>query len=217
MELMFLGLVLFFACHSLNIYAPGARAKLVEQLGALPFKALYALISLVGLGCIFTGHPQAFAQMDWGWSPPTFTKHLNALLMLVACIILVSSCIPKNHIKARLKHPMILSVKIWAFGHLLANGEGANIVLFASFLIWSVLSFKAARKTDKTAALHSQTEPSTLNDSPDAPSDHQRAKLLSTAVCVFAGAGIWVMMIGWLHFKWFGVYPIIIPGLIGPN
>jgi uncharacterized membrane protein len=217
MELMFLGLVLFFACHSLNIYAPGTRARLVERLGALPFKALYALISLAGLACIFSGHPQAFAQMDWGWSPPTFTKHLNALLMLVACIFLVSAYIPKNHIKARLKHPMILSVKIWAFGHLLANGEGANIVLFASFLIWSVLSFKAARKADKAATLLAQTESSAHNEPNAVPSDAQRAKPLSTLLCVLAGAAVWVMMIGWLHFKWFGVYPIIIPGLIGPN
>lgn len=33
---------------------------------------------------------------------------------------------------------MILGVKVWAFGHLLANGDLASLILFGAFLAWGV-------------------------------------------------------------------------------
>ena len=43
---------------------------------------------------------------------------------------------PRNAIKARFHHPMVLGVKTWALAHLLANGSVAHVVLFGSFLAW---------------------------------------------------------------------------------
>jgi hypothetical protein len=59
--------------------------------------------------------------------------------------------VPRNGIKARLHHPMVLGVKVWAFAHLLANGNLADVVLFGSFLLWAALSFRAARGRDRAA------------------------------------------------------------------
>jgi len=44
---------------------------------------------------------------------------------------------------------MIVGVKLWAFGHLISNGSVADIVLFASFLVWAILDFRASRQRDK--------------------------------------------------------------------
>src|SRR6202012_1299464 len=58
------------------------------------------------------------------------------LLMLFAVILVVAAYI-RGHIYTRLKHPMLAGVKLWAFGHLLANGDLGGIILFGSGLAWA--------------------------------------------------------------------------------
>jgi len=74
------------------------------------------------------------------WDPPAGIKHLNFLLMLFAFIALIASQLPRGYIKARLKHPMLVGLKAWAFGHLLANGDLGSIILFGSILAWAVVN-----------------------------------------------------------------------------
>src|SRR5262249_46383047 len=48
-----------------------------------------------------------------------------------------------------LKHPMLVSVKLWAFAHLLSNGDLGGIVLFGSILGWAVYDrISLKRRTD---------------------------------------------------------------------
>ena len=77
-----------------------------------------------------------------GWSNIVWTT-------LVAFVLLPAAYVPRNAFKARLHHPMVLGVKLWAFAHLLANGTLADVLLFGSFLLWAVLSFRAARQRDR--------------------------------------------------------------------
>jgi len=60
-------------------------------------------------------------------------------LMLVAVICFVAGFLPAGHIRAKTKHPVVLSVKIWALAHLLSNGEAYSVLLFAAFLAWGVI------------------------------------------------------------------------------
>ena len=83
------------------------------------------------------------------WAAPVWARHLAAPLMLVALVLLAASQVPRNHVKAALHHPMLLSVKVWALAHLLANNTLADLVLFGSFLIWAVLDFRSARRRDR--------------------------------------------------------------------
>jgi uncharacterized membrane protein len=71
------------------------------------------------------------------WSPPKALKHLNVALMLPAVILVVAAYL-RGRIYAAVKHPMLAGVKLWAFGHLLANGDLGGIILFGSFLAWAV-------------------------------------------------------------------------------
>ena len=125
------------------------------------------------------------------WSPPTALKHLNSLFTLLAFIFVVAAYVPRNAIKAKLHHPMILGVKLWAFGHLLATGKLADLLLFGSVLLWAVLDFRAARQRDRNQG------------AVFAP-----GRAAPTVLTVVLGAAAWVAFAFWLHALWIGVAPM---------
>jgi uncharacterized membrane protein len=220
---MIAGLLIFLLAHSIRIFAEDLRKQLQDKWGHHTYKVAHALISLLGFLLIVKGYPQALADSEWLWQPPIFTKHLTVLLMLFALILLVSTYVPNNHIKARLKHPMILSVKVWALGHLIANAQTANVIVFVGFLMWAVLDFRAARQRDRATAVLTtpQTPVTPLGDHSMEPG-HSSADMsspnpsaMATLACVVIGFAAWAGMILWLHFVLFGVYPIHIPGVVG--
>jgi uncharacterized membrane protein len=134
---MIVGLVLFFGAHTLTTQRD-LRARLIKAMGEGGYKIAYALVSLAGLVLIVWGFAHYRAAGMWPvWSPPTALKHLNTALMLPAVILVVAAYL-RGRIYAALKHPMLAGVKLWAFGHLLANGDLGGIILFGSFLAWAV-------------------------------------------------------------------------------
>ncbi len=134
---MILGLVLFFAAHTLTTQRD-LRARFVASMGEGGYKIGYAVASIAGLALIVWGFAH-YRATGWIaiWSPPKFLKHLNIALMLPATILVVASYI-RGRIYQTLKHPMLAGIKLWAFGHLLANGDLGGIILFGSFLAWAV-------------------------------------------------------------------------------
>ena len=44
-----------------------------------------------------------------------------------------------THIRAVLRHPMLLGVLLWAIAHLLSNGDLRSVVLFGAFAGYSVI------------------------------------------------------------------------------
>ncbi len=134
---MIAGLVLLLGAHVLTAQRD-TRARLIGSLGEGSYKILYSLVSLAGLALIVWGFASYRAAGLWPvWTPPTFLKHIDVALMLPAVILVVAAYI-RGNIYARLKHPMLAGVKLWAFGHLLANGDLGGIILFGSFLGWAV-------------------------------------------------------------------------------
>ena len=145
MAILILGLVLFLGVHSIRIVADGWRTATIGRVGELPWKAVYALLSIAGFVLIVWGFGLARQQPVQLWMPPRGMRHLASLLTLIAFVPVAAAYVPRNAIKARLHHPMVLGVKVWALAHLLANGNVAHVVLFGAFLLWAVLSFRAAR------------------------------------------------------------------------
>jgi uncharacterized membrane protein len=145
MTLLIIGLALFLSMHGFSMLR-GPRGALIGRLGENGFKGLYTLVSLVGFGLIIWG----FGSYRAGgyipvWEPPTWLRHLSALLLLPV-LPLIFSAYAKGFVKARLKHPMILGVKLWALAHLIANGDLGSILLFGGFLLWAVLAFMSMRR-----------------------------------------------------------------------
>jgi uncharacterized membrane protein len=139
MLILIVGLILFLGIHSIRIFAPELRDRLIARLGEGAWKGIYSIIALAGLVLIVWGYSMARLTAPILYEPPTWMRHVNLLLMFFAFVILVTSQLPAGRIKAAVKHPMLLAVKIWAFGHLLANGDLAALILFGSFLAWAVV------------------------------------------------------------------------------
>ncbi len=135
---LILGLIVFLGVHSTRILAPLWRQQRLDGLGEGAWKGIYSLLSLAGLVLIVWGYGQARLVAPVLYDPPLWARHVTALLMLFAFISLIVSVFPSGRLKPILKHPMLLSVKIWAFAHLLANGDAASLILFGSFLAWAV-------------------------------------------------------------------------------
>ena len=137
MTILIVGIILFLATHLLRVVAPGFRADMVAKLGLNAWRAVHSVASLLTLAILAYGY--SVAPVINLYFPPVWTAHLSVTLMLVATICLVAGLLPAGHIATRTKHPMVLSVKIWALAHLLANGDLASVLLFVSFLAWGVI------------------------------------------------------------------------------
>ncbi len=191
MMLMILGLVLFLGVHSVRIVADGWRSAAIARLGAGPWKGVYSLLSLAGFALVCWGFGLAREQPLLLWQPPTAMRHLAGLLTLLAFILVAAAYVPRNLLKARLHHPMLLGVKSWALAHLLANGTLAHVVLFGSFLAWAVVDFIVSRRRDR--AQGTVYPPGTWGP---------------TAVTVVVGVLAWYAFAFWLHGLWIGVRPM---------
>lgn len=190
MAILILGLVLFLGVHSTRIVADGWRTTTIARIGTTPWKGLYALASIAGFVLLVWGFALARRQPVFLWESPMALRHLAGALMVVAFILLVATYVPRNAIKARVHHPMVLAVKVWAVAHLLANGNLADVLLFGSFLVWAVFSFRAARARDRAAA--TVYPPGTAS---------------GTAITVGVGSAVWVAFAFWAHGLLFGVRP----------
>ena len=190
MALLVLGLVLFLGVHSVRIVADDWRSAQIARRGEKAWKGLYTLLSIVGFVLIVWGYGQARTEPVFLWQPPLWTKHLASLFVLLAFVLLAAAYVPRNAIKARLHHPMVAGVKLWAFGHLLANGTLADVLLFGSFLVWAVFTFRAARRRDRAAG--TLYPPGTVR---------------GTALTLVAGVAAWVVFALWLHAWLIGMRP----------
>jgi uncharacterized membrane protein len=189
MAVLILGLILFLGAHSVSIVKPGLRTTVVERFGVIPWQAVYGLISLAGFVLIVWGYGEARQSAIVLYDPPGWMRHLNLLLMLPIFPLLFAAYLP-GRIQTATKHPMLLAVKIWAFGHLLANGTLADLLLFTAFLAWAVadrISLKRRAGPPVPGAPPSQT-----ND----------------AIAIVGGLGVYLLFVFWLHRALMGVAPI---------
>ena len=190
MSVLILGLVIFLGVHSVRIVADDWRTAQRARMGEAAWKGVYSLLSLLGFGLIVWGFGLARADTIVLWTPPLFMRHIASLLLLVAFILLAAAYVPRNGIKARLHHPMMIAVKLWAFAHLLTNGRLASVVLSCAFLAWVVLAFRAARQRDeRDGAVYA---PGTTT---------------GTLVTVVVGVIGWAAFAFWLHRLLIGVAP----------
>ena len=190
MGILVLGLVLFLGVHSMRIVADGWRTQTLARVGEMPWKGLYSLVSAVGLALIVWGYGLARQQPVVLWVPPIGMRHAAALLTLIAFVLLAAAYVPRNAIKARLHHPMVIAVKVWAAAHLLANNTVADLLLFGSFLVWAALSFRAARQRDRLA--------NTV---------YPPGRTAPTLAVVVVGLAAWAGFAFWAHAAWIGVRP----------
>ena len=191
MALLILGIVLFLGVHSTRIVAPDFRRSMIARLGENGWKGLYSVAALAGLAILIWGYGLARLDPVVVWTPPQALAHVALLLNLIAFLLLGLYLVPGGRLKAKLGHPMVLAVKVWAFAHLLANGTLADILLFGSFLVWAVVDFAASRRRDRAAG--------TVRIAGPARND---------VLALLVGALLWAFMVWWGHLWLIGVSPL---------
>lgn len=190
MNALILGLLLFLGMHSARIVAEDWRSGFIARRGAAAWKGLYTVVSLLGFALIVWGYGQARQAPVVLWASPVWTRHLASLLVLVAMALLAAAYVPRNGLKARLHHPMVLGVKTWALAHLLANNTLADVLLFGGFLLWAVADYRAARQRDRAQGLR-----------------YPEGQAAMTALTVGVGVAAWAQFAFAAHAWLFGVRP----------
>ena len=150
MALFIVGIVVFFGVHLLPCFVD-TRQGLIDRLGEVRYKAAFSVISVIG-----------FALMLYGWmampfvhvfEPPAISLPLSKIVMLPAFVLFVAANVPCR-IRRLVGHPMIIAVLLWALVHALANGDRASLLLFGSFLLYSIVDwfYVVRRQREKPAA-----------------------------------------------------------------
>jgi uncharacterized membrane protein len=188
MTYLVLGLVLFLGVHSIPIIAPSWRDRTAARLGNA-WRGLYSLISLAGLIVIIWGYGIARQNPVMLYAPPAWTHYITAVLMLPVFTLFLAAYLP-GRIKGALKHPMLISIMLWAVAHLISTGMLANVVLFGGFLAWAVADRISFRWR-------------TQRPIPTAPS-----MKLNDGIAIMAGLAVYVVLEHWLHVRWIGVQPL---------
>lgn len=191
MTILLIGLAVFFGLHIFSAVRSRDPDKDIKQkLGYGPYMGLYSLISIVGFVLIVYGFGAARGSGVL-YTPPTGLAHINLVLTIPALILLVASQFPAGHIKKATKHPMLLAVKLWALGHLLANGEVNSVILFGSFLAYAVFDrIMVKRRGD------------------NGPGPDAALNPMMDVISVIVGLGVWAAIALWLHPILFGVYAL---------
>lgn len=189
MTTLIVGLVLFLGIHSLSIVNEPLRNRLHASLGEAAFKGLYSLASLVGLVLIIWGYGAARMDPTVIYTPPGWLRHLALLLLVPVFPLLFATYFP-GRIKAKLGHPMLVAVKLWALAHLLANGMLHDLLLFGSFLAWAVVDrISMKRRTQRPL--------------PTLPTSKA-----NDAIAVVGGLAVYVVIVFWAHQWLVGVAPV---------
>ncbi|MFL1454894.1 NnrU family protein [Marinobacter sp. GN3S48] len=189
MTTLIVGLVLFLGLHSLSIVNEPLRNRLQASLGEAAFKGLFSLASLIGLVLIIWGYGAARLDPTVIYTPPGWLRHLAMLLLIPVFPLLLATYFP-GKIKAKLGHPMLVAVKLWALAHLLTNGMLHDVLLFGSFLAWAVVDRISLKR-------RAQRPMATLP-----------ASKANDAVAVVGGLAVYVLTVFWAHQWLFGVAPV---------
>ncbi len=149
MLVLLLGLLIFLGIHSIRIVMPDWRSSQISARGLNTWKGFYSLGSLLSFVLIVWGYALARPEAAFLYEPPGWMKHITLTLMLLASISLSVSQFPAGRIKPWIRHPMLLAVKLWAFAHLLANGDAASLLLFLAFLAWAIIDRISVKRRER--------------------------------------------------------------------
>jgi len=144
---------LFIGTHFL-LSAEPIRAKLVDLIGAQPFRGIYSLVAIgtfIPMVVAFAHHKHAGAML-WNLRAYPAVRALTWLLMFAALIFLVAGLINPNPaaigapsrnrpsgILKITRHPSFVAFISFGLAHLLMNGWAGDVIFFAGFVVLGVV------------------------------------------------------------------------------
>ncbi len=134
MTLLILGVFVWIAGHSFKRWAPGARSALDGAVGTGPAKGVMALVHVTAVVLMVIGYRAA--EVEPVYTPVPGIGHLTVALMFVA-LFLTGAARGSGTARSWFRHPLLLGAVVWAFAHLLVNGDLASLILFGSLGLWA--------------------------------------------------------------------------------
>lgn len=140
MTLLVLGLALFLLPHLVPTL-PSLRQALFARAGEKRYRALFSLVTLVGLVLLVVGFREAPRDQLFPRVMPAvaMAKGVNTV-----ALILFAAANMKGHLRRVVQHPMLLGLLLWSLVHLLANGDRRGTVLFGSLAAYAVVDLISA-------------------------------------------------------------------------
>lgn len=139
-SLLILGLALWWGAHLFRRVAPQPRAAMGEA-----GKGVMAVLVVLSIVLMVIGYRATpFIAV---WTPPSFTIHINNLLVLIA-IWMMSPAGTKGRILHKMRHPMLGGIHAWSIAHLLVNGDLASIILFGGLFLWALVQIKVINRAE---------------------------------------------------------------------
>jgi uncharacterized membrane protein len=129
------------------------RLPLVEKLGERPYRGIFSLLSIAGLGWFIVAYRVAPMVPLWptvpalGWL--AFVLVFLGFLLIVVGIgpmnptdthapRMIDGKLPLYGITRVTRHPRLCGVSLWAIAHLLVNGQLAALFMFGPLLVTAV-------------------------------------------------------------------------------
>jgi len=140
-------LVTFFILHIIPLNK-NARKIACDSFGEKRYRLLFRLsiLSCVAMGVYgWNDFPAIYF-----YEPSVFMKQIHLAIMLPTVYLWIAAEVP-NNLKRYIRNPMLTGMKLWALGHLLANGDLRSMILFISFLIFSVIAVIVSNKREVVA------------------------------------------------------------------
>lgn len=146
MTVIAIGLLIWVCVHLFPSLFPAPRERLITRLGSNAYQGLFALCILAGLLLIIFGWRNA--QPTQVYLPPAGLRHPAMLLVIIGFILMVAANFPATRFKRIIRHPQLTGVAIWAFAHLLMNGDSRSLLVFAALGLWSLVSMFSINRRD---------------------------------------------------------------------
>lgn len=144
---------LFFVSHSVPV-RPAIRARLVGLLGARGFTVSYSALSIAVLYWVIVASGRAPYVEIWAWAP---WQNTVVLVVMAVVLLVLALAIGRPNpfsfggagndrfdpqrpgIVAVTRHPLLLALGLWAFAHMVPNGDLAHVITFGAFGGFAIL------------------------------------------------------------------------------
>ncbi len=145
MKLLILGLLVWSGVHFIPSLAQPVKAKWKSSLGSTGYQLSFAAVVVLSLILIIFGWRSIVPSTLY--TPSEITRPIAIILMVLAFLLFGASH-HVTRIKQFIRHPQLTSVMVWAFAHLLANGDDRSIILFGGMGLWALLEIFAINRRE---------------------------------------------------------------------
>ncbi|MDE9449212.1 NnrU family protein [Aliiroseovarius sp. Z3] len=159
----FLAFLVFFLTHSIPV-RPAMKSRIVSALGPRGFTLAYSALSIAVLALVIMAAGRAPFVGLWDWAP--WQNHVTLTVMFLVCVIAALALGRPNPLSfggsnndrfdpdhpgliGWMRHPLLVALFLWAFGHMIPNGNLAHVILFAVFAGFALLGMRIIDRRKK--------------------------------------------------------------------